>query len=403
MGHFSALIVVVLSFVLVYAWPRIRRDPSLLLACWLVIAAHTGAAFVNAFITPLTAGWGDLYVFHEIGIGRMNKWQPYGYFLRFMYGIFGASFWFGEELSVLCFAISLIVFVEIQARLGLEKHAIKSVLLFGLLPGPLAHCSVTMREPYQALGFLTSLWALLQIRQDGVSFRALAILGAALITMVFMHQSLAVYALIIVTLGLPWSLGGAQRLGGFAAVMLILGLPLMLPAMSSMLKDDSATLKAADDGRLLEYVASYRENVNEARSDYGLEIDTESLTGFLATTVMVVVMYFLAPLPWQIGSVMDWYAFFEVALRLFLLIGFVYTYQRAKKPERSCLMMIFSFTMLLEIMWAMGTTNWGTALRHHVPAYGAFVIMGGALLDSFSLNPEQKRLEKRRLRRHMAV
>lgn len=403
MGHFSALIVVVLSFLLVSLWPRIRRDPSLLLACWVTIAAHSAAAFINAFITPLTAGWGDLYVFHEIGIGHMNKWQPYGYFLRAMYGVFGASFWFGEELSVLCFAVSLIVFVEIQARIGLEKHALKSVLVYGLLPGPLAHCSVTMRESYQSLGFLTSMWALICIRQDGITFRALAILLSALGTMVFMHQSLAVYALVIVTCGLPWAMGGAQRLGGFAAALLILGLPLMLPAMSSMLKDDSATLRAANDGRLLEYVTSYRDNVNDARSDYGVEIDTESVAGFAVTISMVVAMYFVAPLPWQISSTIDYYAFFEVILRLALLLGFLSSYRRASKEEKSCLLMLFFFTMLLEFMWAMGTTNWGTALRHHVPAYGGFVILGGAMLDSFSLNPEQKRLEQRRLRRRMAV
>ncbi|MBS2034779.1 hypothetical protein JST97_07320 [bacterium] len=403
MGHFSALLVVILSFLLVYLWPRIQRDPSLLLACWLTIAAHSAAAFINAFITPLTAGWGDLYVFHEIGIGHMNKWQPYGYFLRWMYGIFGASFWFGEQLSVLCFSISLIVLVEIQARLGMEKHALKSVLLYGLLPGPLAHCSVTMRESYQALGFLTSMWVLICIRQDGISLRVMIPMLVALGTMVFMHQSLAVYALAIFTCGLPWALGGAQRLGGLAAVLLVLGLPLMLPAMSSMLKDDSATLRAADEGRLLEYVASYRDNVNNARSDYGLEIETDSVAGFVVTSGMVAVMYFLAPLPWQISSTLDYYAFFEVVLRLFLLAGFVYSYKRANKEQRSCMTMLFVFTMLLEFMWAMGTTNWGTALRHHVPAFGGFVILGGALLDSFSLDPEQSRLEQRRLRRRMAT
>jgi hypothetical protein len=31
----------------------------------------------------------------------------------------------------------------------------------------------------------------------------------------------------------------------------------------------------------------------------------------------------------------------------------------------------------LEMLWSFGTTNWGTAMRHHLLAYGVITILGG--------------------------
>ena len=30
----------------------------------------------------------------------------------------------------------------------------------------------------------------------------------------------------------------------------------------------------------------------------------------------------------------------------------------------------------MELVWAMGTINWGTATRHHVPGYSVIVLLG---------------------------
>jgi hypothetical protein len=38
--------------------------------------------------------------------------------------------------------------------------------------------------------------------------------------------------------------------------------------------------------------------------------------------------------------------------------------------------------MALEMLWALGTVKWGSAVRHHIPAMGILVIIGICLLDT---------------------
>ena len=40
----------------------------------------------------------------------------------------------------------------------------------------------------------------------------------------------------------------------------------------------------------------------------------------------------------------------------------------------------------MEFVWALGTTNWGTASRHHVPIFGVLLIIGIA----FTNQPDKK-------------
>jgi hypothetical protein len=37
-------------------------------------------------------------------------------------------------------------------------------------------------------------------------------------------------------------------------------------------------------------------------------------------------------------------------------------------------MFVFINYFILELIWSMGTVNWGTALRHHIPSFGLLVI-----------------------------
>ena len=42
--------------------------------------------------------------------------------------------------------------------------------------------------------------------------------------------------------------------------------------------------------------------------------------------------------------------------------------------ERKLALFLFAMFFTLEIMWALGTVNWGSAARHHIPAIGLLVI-----------------------------
>lgn len=399
LGNVSAVFFLLLSFWVPTRLASIRANPNLLLACWITIAVHHAAAFVNAFIAPLSSSWGDLYMFHSVGAGLLERAQPYGYFLRAVYKVFGVSFWLGEVVSVLVFSLCLLILVEFQRRLYARDPSVSAVLIFGLAPAAVAHTSVTLREVYQAFGLMGALWALLYLRQGGRQGIAFPALFGSLGVLVYMHQALVVFAFFVVLLGVPWALRGQGQAGWVVLIGLFFAVPIAVPRLSQILESDSATLKAMQEGELLEYAAQYRNNVAEARTEYGLEIATDSIPAFLVSGFGVVAMYFVAPLPWQVSSAIDYIAFGENVLRFILLFACFRHYRRGHAEVKSAIMVFLVMTMTLELMWALGTINWGTALRHHIPAFCVLVALSGDFFDRFGQDPELQRLLKRRMRR----
>jgi hypothetical protein len=317
-----------------------------------------------------------------------------------IYRACGVSFWLGEEASVVTYAISLVFFVEIGVMLGVRERLVPCILLFGLLPSPAIHCSVTLRESYQVFGFLGATYAILKLRERGALW-AWPLLGLSLYSVVVMHQSLALFAMMVIGLGVPWALQGRGGGGQVVGLLMLTLMPFFLPLLVEKLQSDSATVRALNEGTFLDYAASYRNYINESRSDYGMKVDSSSLLSFIATTLAVVAMYFLAPLPWQVSSTMDYYAFFEVVIRLALLYGCARQILGAQGETRQKLVLLMLMAVSLEIMWALGTTNWGTAVRHHVVAFGAFVLVGLPHYSSFTLDPDLAGLLKRRQRRKL--
>jgi len=74
------------------------------------------------------------------------------------YRIFGLSQLFGEELSILAFLLSCFVLIKIIELLDISKYTVLLLLIYGLLPTNLIFCSKILRESYQILFFMLSVY-----------------------------------------------------------------------------------------------------------------------------------------------------------------------------------------------------------------------------------------------------
>ncbi len=63
-------------------------------------------------------------------------------------------------------------------------------------------------------------------------------------------------------------------------------------------------------------------------------------------------------------------------LRFVLLFFAVSSWRRSSGEVRSCYGFLFIAVLGMELGWALGTANWGTAIRHHVPGYSVIVLLG---------------------------
>ena len=107
------------------------------------------------------------------------------------------------------------------------------------------------------------------------------------------------------------------------------------------------------------------------------------MLGLVKTTLAIFANYMFAPFPWQIGSINDVYALLESMLRCVLLFFAVSSWRRSSGELRSCYGFLLIVVLCMEFYWALGTINWGTAIRHHLPSYSILVLLGGPGLALF--------------------
>jgi hypothetical protein len=131
-------------------------------------------------------------------------------------------------------------------------------------------------------------------------------------------------------------------------------------------------------GETLEGANKFRHDAAtiHGRTTYGIMVDTSSVLGLVKSISTIFVYYMLAPFPWLIGNLIDIHAMLESMLRVVLLIFAVSTWRRSSGEVRSYYSFLLIVVLGMELMWALGTINWGTSIRHHMPGHSVVVLLG---------------------------
>ena len=377
-----------LTYAVLLAFPAFRRDGRLAAAGVAVLTAHHLVAFFNAYLGTVVGADQDAATFHrqasELAQGydvadlAGTGTSVYVHFLAAFYHVLGASHFLGEELSVLGVALSCAVLVQICGLLGVSRFAPGLVALFGLSLSGLIFLSITLRESWQVLFVLLSTYWALRVRSrvSPLTVTALLLSAAGLGAL---HNGLVPYAAFLVVFSLFWGLGTghAAHVVWKRILLLSVAAALLTAAAASVQKLGGAGAALAS-GKALEYAQDYRlHSVQEARAAYGVMLDISTPAGFAATLPPVLIQYMFAPFPWQIGSPLDIEAMGEGWVRLVLLVTSWRAWRLSVGEARSRVGFLFGLVLTMEFLWALGTINWGTAIRHHVLAYGLLVLTGG--------------------------
>jgi hypothetical protein len=191
-----------------------------------------------------------------------------------------------------------------------------------------------------------------------------------------------VYAIFLIITSIYWGIISRQNSirWTWSARFLIVGL---LVASVIMLAQKLGWYMSV--GHILDGADNFRQNAAtiQARTTYGIMLDTSSVLGLVKTIPVVIVYYMFAPFPWQVENVVDIHALLESVLRFVLLLFAVFSWRRSSGEVRSYYSFLLIVVLSLELMWALGTINWGTGIRHHVPGYSVIVLLGAPGLILF--------------------
>jgi hypothetical protein len=204
----------------------------------------------------------------------------------------------------------------------------------------------------------------------------------SVICLAVLHVGLFWYALYLILVSLHWGILGHKKKVRWA-------LPLRLLLAGSLI---ACIIVLAQKmgwhmpvGHILDGADNFRQNAAtiQARTTYGIMLDTSSVLGVVKTISVIFAYYMFAPFPWQVESGVDIGALLESMLRFVLLFSAVYSWRRSSGEVRSYYLFLIMVVLGLEFMWALGTINWGTGIRHHVPGYGVIVLLGAPGLILF--------------------
>jgi hypothetical protein len=419
MQDWAGWLLMLFSFSIVLMWRHVRSDTKVVHAIWLCMLLHHAVAFLNAYgggvigteTEAINDIVGDARTYHFYGSQAAlsepedgfwnNPRVAYTNSLGFFYRAFGVTFFLGDELSVLAFALSCVVLVKLVDLLDLRRFRVGIILLFGLLPSAVIFRSVTLRESWQALFFLLSIyWALRLRKQLGILTVSFLIMAAS--CMALLHKGLKAYALYLIGISIFWVVsnnkkGICGRLARFmfagvlvaCVIVLIQKVGVLGPPLSTETKIlhpvERKWYLTVDQA--LEAVADHRISAASITVDnralYGVMLDTSSVLGLVKSTFIIFVQYMFAPFPWQVENVKDIYAMLESILRFVLLFFAFSSWRRSSGEVRSCYGFLLISVLSMEFLWALGTINWGTAIRHHVPGYSVLVLLGGPGLILF--------------------
>lgn len=379
-----------LSFLVVGLNRRIRRDRALMTMVFLVLVLHQLAALVNAYGFTLPGGEADAYTFNSYAGSKIIDHLSLAIGMRFyvnflaVFHIFGGdSLLMGEEVSVLAFVLSALVLVRIIDVLGLEKYRVWLMLLFGALPSTVIFSSLTLREPFELLFFMLGVYGGLRAFLKPVWWAAPVCVGSLLAAGLF-QQLLMLYAFCAAAiLFLVPAIAGRSRTRVMVAISGLVAVVLAgILALGLIATPRGDNYLAMIHRHPIRELMKYRHEVNSGRprTEFETGLNDSSAAGFVSSAALVYLNFLFAPFPWQIQGLMDAYACLESALRAVLLAGSFAAFYLAVGGQRRQLLKLLLLYGSMTAMWALGTTNYGQAIRHHVLTNWILVLAGGPLL-----------------------
>lgn len=305
----------------------------------------------------------------------------YIYALGTVYSWLLPSLLLGSALSCAAWLASAVLLVQMMKMMKFAKvQQFMAMLLFALLPSSVVISSVTLREAYQLLAVHLVVYAALKIHLSRSRVHwVLLLTGVALMGALHGALFVAGSAIAVITLlfscinrGDPYSLVKSGLILFVLFLLAYAGSALFIETMFNAKLGLGEALQARQD--------SWQQS---ARASYSTPIKIRSDADLLFFVPVALFQYLFQPFPWRVSTALDWALMLENSLRLFLLYKVADALYFLPHQEKMRVAFVFAAYLVIETIWAVGTINWGTAVRHHIPAFGLLLLASFACPKKF--------------------
>lgn len=346
--------------------------------------------FIGILLRVLCAVWAFFYgnlpgassdamAFHEEALRLQNCDFPDGLRVAWVYSdLLGCVYAFtypdqlvGAFLSILFWFLSVLCINKILEHLGVNNvQKLYALIIYILIPSSIFFSAVTLRESLQSLGVNLFILSALKIYNKKGIIWILALLFSYVFT-IFLHKTYAISFFLIIFIIVIFYLNKMYFTGKFNGIVTVFLLIILFYSYWG----DSLNILVIDQ-------ASGWKNfrriliLKDARADYGIDpYSLISVWDYMLYMLNSFIQYFIEPLPFKIEDLVDLECFFENMVRLYFIISIIIFLSIRKVSASADERLILVSYLIIEFLWSLGTTNWGTAWRHHYPAFGLLLIL----------------------------
>jgi len=343
-------------------------------------------AFWNGFFGPSFGAEGDAFDQHLLALDFMQGIWPrimrvnylYSYVLGAFYSVTVTSLFIGSALSCLAWLGSAYATLASLRLLDVTKRSQAiAMLIFALLPSSVLWTSVTMREPYQLLFVSLAMLSALEI---GIAHRhrywflmVLSLVGGGIL-----HGGLFGWGVVLIVSTIAWLM--TQRKGWITPARLLLAGAAAIVVIVLGYRVFTTIYAFPVDRGLGFAVESYQRGGLSigVRTDYRTSVAIADNLDLLLFIPVALGQYLFEPMPWRVTALADLEPLVENLLRAGLMLQAMVALWVLPRPAQTPALVVFGSYLVLETAWALGTFNWGTATRHHIPGFGLLLLVAFA-------------------------
>ena len=315
-------------------------------------------------------------IFEELAVGEALMLNTIGTLMS----LFGDGVFVGCFFSCIAWLVAGLCFAgSLNLTDADDKTKMIAIMLFSFWPTSIHYTTVTLREPYQLMFASAALYGALSLFRTRNAlywpFLLLCLIGTGAT-----HGGLAAFAVMMFILtaifypqfdGEKLSVGQVALAVAFAAAIAYFGLTNI----------DAVGYEV--DGSVVDTAQAYQTGglATFGRTNYKQDV---ALSGTLDTILFLplgLFQYLFEPMPWKVSTIADVALFTENAIRLIIIVAAIIEFLKSRAhPQRTLLLFLFLTYFVQEAIWSLGTINWGTASRHHVPAMPYLILLAAQTL-----------------------
>ena len=305
----------------------------------------------------------------------------YFYVIYYIYKFTFVSWFWSSLISCFCWFLSSIIFFYIFNLFKTHKNNILLFFIFyGLMPSTIVFSSSTFRESIEILILSLIILNLVLAYKKSYFFLLLTPIFLYIYSLFHIVNLYSSIFLIIILFYFKFFKYIIIFYKVFLFCLVIFSISIIYFLNSGHIIDFT-NLFLQKIYRVLENFHIGSVTTAYTRASYMDIFEINNFTDFINFLILKISKYFLEPIIFvRKINFLDIILFLENIIRLVIILFFIFIFSKSDKKNNFFYLILFIFFIFIEVIWSLGTTNWGTAARHH------FVPLQLLLFSTFAIN-----------------